>query len=205
MKSSACFLPLLRMLWSPRSSVESLSRTRRTRFLTLRFARRFPTLYLSDPPIIAGMYNGTVLDHYNNPRNLGEIEGADGVGIYMSDYCGDITKFWIRVSGGRITEATYRTQGCAAAVACGSVLTGLVRGRTVEEALRMTKDDIVSALNGLPERKIHCSVLADDSMKDAVRDYLTRNDLPVPRELVEKHERITPLIEEMRERGYVLI
>lgn len=151
------------------------------------------------------MYNETVLDHYNDPRNLGEIEGADGVGIYMSDYCGDITKFWIRVSGGRITDATYRTQGCAAAVACGSVLTGLVRGMTIEEALRMTKDDIVSALYGLPERKIHCSVLAEDAMKDAVRDYLTRNDLPVPRELVEKHERITPLIEEMRERGYVLI
>lgn len=151
------------------------------------------------------MYNETVLDHYNDPRNLGEIEGADGVGIYMSDYCGDITKFWVRVSGGRITEATYRTQGCAAAVACGSVLTELVRGRTVEEALRLTKDDIVSALNGLPEQKIHCSVLADDSMKDAVRDYLTRNDLPVPLELVEKHERIMPLIEEMKERGYVLI
>jgi nitrogen fixation NifU-like protein len=151
------------------------------------------------------MYNETVLDHYNNPRNIGEIEDADGVGIYMSDYCGDITKFWIRVSGGRITEARYRTQGCAAAIACGSILTELVRDMTVEEALRLTKDDIVSELNGLPEQKIHCSVLADDSMKDAVRDHLARNHLPVPGELVEKHERIMPLIEEMRERGYVLI
>jgi nitrogen fixation NifU-like protein len=151
------------------------------------------------------MYNETVLDHYNNPRNLGEIEDADGVGIYMSEYCGDITKFWIRVSGGRITDARYRTQGCAAVIACGSVLTELVRGMTVEEALRLTKDDIVSALNGLPEQKIHCSVLADDSMKDAVRDYLAKNNLPVPGELIEKHDRIMPLIEEMRERGYVLI
>jgi nitrogen fixation NifU-like protein len=151
------------------------------------------------------MYNETVLDHYNNPRNIGEIEDADGVGIYMSDYCGDITKFWIRVSGGRITDARYRTQGCAAAVACGSVLTELVRGMTVEEALRLTKDDVVSALNGLPEQKIHCSVLADDSMKDAVRDYLAKNNLPVPGELFEKHDRIMPLIEEMRQRGYVLI
>jgi nitrogen fixation NifU-like protein len=98
------------------------------------------------------MYNETVLDHYNDPRNLGEIEDADGVGIYMSDYCGDITKFWIRVSGGRITEATYRTQGCAAAIACGSVLTELIRGRTVDEALRLTKDDIVSAR---PRRRLH--------------------------------------------------
>lgn len=151
------------------------------------------------------MYNETVLDHYNNPRNLGEIEDADGVGIYMSDYCGDITKFWIRVSGGRITDARYRTQGCAAAIACGSVLTELVRGRTIEEALRMTKDDIVSTLNGLPEQKIHCSVLADDSMKDAVRDYLAKNNLPVPGELVEKNDRIMPLIDEMGQRGYVLI
>jgi nitrogen fixation NifU-like protein len=151
------------------------------------------------------MYNETVLDHYNNPRNLGEIENADGVGIHMSDYCDDITKFWIRVSGGRITDARYRTQGCAAAIACGSVLTELVRGMTVEKAQRLTKDDIVSALNGLPEQKIHCSVLADDSMKDAVRNYLAKNNLPVPGELVEKHDRIMPLIEEMRQRGYVLI
>lgn len=151
------------------------------------------------------MYNETVLKHYNDPRNVGEIEDADGVGVYMSDYCGDITKFWIRVSEGRIKDAKYRTQGCAASIACGSVLTELVKEKTVEEALRITKDDIVNALDGLPEQKIHCSVLADDSLKDAIRDYLTRNGLPVRRELVEKHERMKPLIEEMRQRGYVLI
>ena len=151
------------------------------------------------------MYNATVLEHYNNPRNVGEIEDADGVGIYMSDYCGDITKFWIKVDGGRITDAKYRTQGCAASIACGSVLTELVKGMTVEEALGITKDDIVSTLNGLPEYKIHCSVLADDSLKDAIRDYLARNNLLVPRELAEKNERMRPLIEGMRQRGYVLI
>jgi nitrogen fixation NifU-like protein len=151
------------------------------------------------------MYNATVLKHYNNPRNVGEIEEADGVGIYMSDYCGDITKFWIKVDGGRITGAKYRTQGCAASIACGSVLTELVRGKTVEAALGITKDDIVSALDGLPERKIHCSVLADDALKDAIRDYLARNNLSVPKELAEKNERMKPLIEGMRQRGYVLI
>lgn len=151
------------------------------------------------------MYNETVIEHYNNPRNVGEIEDADGVGVYMSDYCGDITKFWIRVSEGRITEARYRTQGCAAAIACGSILTEIVKERTIEEALRITKDDIVNAVNGLPEQKIHCSILADDSLKDAIRDYLTRKGMPVPSELVEKNERIKPLIEEMRQRGYVLI
>jgi len=151
------------------------------------------------------MYSQIVLEHYKNPRNVGEIENADGIGIYMSDFCGDITKFWIRVSEGRIVNAKYRTQGCAASIACGSVLTELVRNRTVEEALRITKDDIVSTLNGLPEQKIHCSVLADDALRDAIRDYLSRNNLPVPQELTEKHKRMKPLIEEMRQRGYILI
>ena len=151
------------------------------------------------------MYSQIVLEHYKNPRNVGEIENADGIGIYMSDFCGDITKFWIKVSEGRIVDAKYRTQGCAASIACGSVLTELVRNRTVEEALRITKDDIVSALNGLPEQKIHCSVLADDALRDAIRDYLSRNNLPVPQELTEKHERMKPLIEEMRQKGYILI
>ncbi len=151
------------------------------------------------------MYSQIVLEHYKNPRNVGEIENADGIGIYMSDFCGDITKFWIKVSEGRIVDARYRTQGCAASIACGSILTELVKNRTVEEALRITKDDIVSALNGLPEQKIHCSVLADDALRDAIRDYLSRNNLPVPQELTEKHERMKPLIEEMRQKGYILI
>ena len=151
------------------------------------------------------MYNETVLQHFRNPRNVGEIEDADGIGIYMSDFCGDITKFWIRVSEGKITDATYKTQGCAAAIACGSVLTDLVKSKTIEKALQITKDDIISALNGLPEQKIHCSVLADDSLKDAIREYLSRNNLLIPQELVEKHDKIKPLIEEMKQRGYLLI
>lgn len=151
------------------------------------------------------MYNETVLRHYRNPNNVGSIENADGVGIYMSDFCGDITKFWIKVEEGRIVDAEYMTQGCAASIACGSVLTEFVKNKTVEDALRITKDDIVSALNGLPEQKIHCSVLADDSLKEAIRDYLTRNNLSVPKELTEKHERIKPLLEEMKQRGYILI
>lgn len=123
----------------------------------------------------------------------------------MSDFCGDITKFWLRVSEGNITDAKYMTQGCAASIACGSVLTELVKSKTIEEALQITKDDIISALNGLPEQKIHCSVLADDTLKDAIRDYLSRNNLSIPQELVEKHDKIKPLIEVMKKKGYVLI
>ena len=151
------------------------------------------------------MYNETVLRHYREPMNVGEIENADGVGIYMSVFCGDITMVWIRVAEGKVTDAKYRTQGCAASIVCGSVLTELVRNKTVEEALRIKKDDIVSALDGLPEQKIHCSVLADDCLKDAMRDYLVRNKLPVRQELIEKHERIKPRPEEMKQRGYILI
>jgi nitrogen fixation NifU-like protein len=83
--------------------------------------------------------------HFRNPMNVGEIQDAAGMEIYMSDFCGDITKFWIRVSKSKITNAKYRTQGCAASIACGSVLTDLVKGKTIEEALQITKDDIISA------------------------------------------------------------
>jgi len=151
------------------------------------------------------VYNEIVLEHYRNPRNLGEIQNGDGVGIYVSDFCGDITKFWIKVAEGRIKDAKYKTQGCAASVACGSVLTELVKNRTIEEALNITKDAILAELHGLPKHKIHCSMLAEDAFKDAIRDYLTRNNLPVPRELVEKHGRIKPLLEDVRKKGYVLI
>jgi nitrogen fixation NifU-like protein len=151
------------------------------------------------------MYNETVMEHYKNPRNVGEIDSADGIGIYMSDFCGDITKFWVKISEGKINAATYKTQGCVASIACGSVLTELIKSKTVNEALQVTKDDIVSALGGLPEQKIHCSVLADDALKDALRDYLSRNNLPIPQELIEKNEKMKPLLEEMREKGYILI
>ncbi len=151
------------------------------------------------------MYNETVLQHYRNPRNVGEIENADGIGIYMSDFCGDITKFWIRVVEDRITDAKYKTQGCAASIACGSVLTELVKNRSIEEALKITKDDVLTSLGGLPEQKIHCSMLAEDSLKDAIRDYLSRNDLPVPQDLVEKRERLKPLLEEMKKKGHILV
>ncbi len=151
------------------------------------------------------MYNKTVLKHYMNPSNVGEIVFADGIGIYMSDFCGDITKFWIRVEDNKIVEVKYKTQGCAAAVACGSVLSELAKNKTIDEVLKITKDDIIGALDGLPEQKIHCSVLADDALKDAILDYLSKNGLPVPKEIVEKHEKIMPLLREMKQKGYILI
>jgi len=96
------------------------------------------------------MYNEKVLDHYRNPRNIGEIQDADGLGIYVSESCGDITKFWIKVKENRIVDAKFKTQGCAASIASGSMLTEMVIGKTLEEAQKTTKDNVVSALDGLP-------------------------------------------------------
>jgi nitrogen fixation NifU-like protein len=123
----------------------------------------------------------------------------------MSEFCGDITKFWIKIENNRIVDIKFRTQGCAAAVACGSVLTELTKNKTVDEVLQIIKDEIVSALNGLPEQKIHCSVLADDTLKQAIGDYLSKNGLPVPKEIAEKHKKISPLLKELKQKGYILI
>ena len=151
------------------------------------------------------MYNEKVLEHYHNPKNVGEIKNADGIGIYMSGSCGDITKFWIKVDQEKIIDAKYMTQGCAASIACGSALTELIRNKTIDEALKLTQNDLLTALGGLPEPKVHCSMLADDALKDAIRDYLTRNNLPVPQKLVKKHEALMPQIRELEKKGYLVI
>lgn len=151
------------------------------------------------------MYNEKVLDHNRKPRSVGEISNADGVGIYMSDFCGDITKFWIKVTDNRITDVKYKTQGCAASIACGSVLTEIVMGKTLDEAVMITKQDVLVALGGLPEPKIHCSMLAIDALKDAIYDYSVKNNKPVPQELIDKHEQLKPQIQELQKKGYILI
>jgi len=151
------------------------------------------------------MYNPKVLEHYHNPRNVGEIEKADGVGAYLSDFCGDITKFWIKVQGDKIVDVKFKTQGCAASIASGSILTELVKGKTIEEVLRTTKEDVAGALGGLPEQKIHCSLLATDALCDAIYDYLSKNRLPVPKELSEKHDKIKLELQRLKDMGYMLI
>ena len=149
------------------------------------------------------MYNENVLEHYHNPKNVGEIKNADGIGIYMSGSCGDITKFWIKVDQEKITDAKYETQGCAASIACGSALTELIKNKTIDEVLNLTKNDLLIALDGLPEPKVHCSMLADDALKDAIRDYLTRKNQPVPQELIKKHEELMPKIRELEKKGVI--
>lgn len=120
------------------------------------------------------MYSQIVMDHFSNPRNVGEIPDADGVGELGSPVCGDMMKIYIKVEDGRIVDIKFRTFGCGAAIASSSIATELVKSKTIEEALALTKDEIVKALGGLPEAKIHCSVLATDALQKAIDDYRSK-------------------------------
>ena len=119
------------------------------------------------------MYSDKVLDHFNNPRNVGEIEDADGVGEVGNAVCGDIMKMWIKVDeNGIITDAKFKTFGCAAAVATSSIATEMIKGRPVDEARKITNQVIADALDGLPPQKLHCSVLAADALNRAIDHYM---------------------------------
>lgn len=120
------------------------------------------------------MYSQIVMDHFSNPRNVGDMADADGVGELGSPVCGDMMKVYIKVEEGRIVDVKFRTFGCGAAIASSSIATEMVKGRAIEEALALTKDDIVQALGGLPEAKIHCSVLATDAIQKAIEDYRSK-------------------------------
>lgn len=117
------------------------------------------------------MYNDTVMEHFNNPRNVGESARKDGVGQVQSPACGDTTFIYLDVEDGVIQDVKFKTFGCAAAIASSSVLTELAKGLTLEEAKKITNDQLVDALGGLPPVKIHCSVLAADALHEAIADY----------------------------------
>jgi nitrogen fixation NifU-like protein len=115
--------------------------------------------------------NPLVLDHFLNPRNVGDLPHADGVGEAGAVACGDVVRMSIRVANGRITEARFRTYGCGTAIACSSMATELILGRSIEEAARLSNEEVSSAFGGLPATKAHCTVLAEEAVKAAVADY----------------------------------
>ena len=123
------------------------------------------------------MYSEKVMDHFANPRNVGEIENASGVGEVGNAKCGDIMKMYLKIENDIIVDVKFKTFGCGAAVATSSMATEMIKGKTVDEALTLTNKAVVEALDGLPPAKIHCSVLAEEAVKSAVWDYYKKNGI----------------------------
>jgi nitrogen fixation NifU-like protein len=126
-------------------------------------------------PMTTETYSPTVLDHFNNPRNAGELERPDGVGVRTNPVCGDTMQLMIRVVNGRIADARWKTVGCPAAIATSSIATELIAGRTLDDVLGLTKEQIADAAGGLPRSKLHCSVLAADALRAAIADYRSKS------------------------------
>jgi len=120
-------------------------------------------------------YSEKVMDHFLNPRNVGEVENANGVGQVGNPVCGDVMRISIRVENGVIEDIRFRTFGCAAAIATSSMVTEMVKGKAIEEALQISNRAVAQALGGLPAQKMHCSNLAADALKKAIEDYLSRH------------------------------
>ncbi|MEK7365421.1 MAG: Fe-S cluster assembly scaffold protein NifU, partial [Candidatus Deferrimicrobiota bacterium] len=119
----------------------------------------------------AGPYSEKVMDHFMNPRNVGEIESADGVGEVGNPACGDMMRLYLKIDEGKVVDAKFRTFGCGAAIASSSMLTEMIKGKTVDEARAITNLHVADALDGLPAVKIHCSVMAEQAVKSALDDY----------------------------------
>ena len=124
------------------------------------------------------MYSEKVMDHFTNPRNVGDMEDADGVGIEGNPTCGDTMKISIKVKDNRIVDAKFKTFGCGSAIAVSSMVTEMVKGKTLEEALAISKETVADALGGLPPQKMHCSNLGADALKKAIEDYKSKHPAP---------------------------
>ncbi len=131
-------------------------------------------------------YSEKVVDHYTNPRNVGKIEDASGVGEVGNPVCGDIMKMYLKIENDVIVDVKFKTFGCGAAIATSSISTEMIKGKTVEEALKLKNSDVVEALDGLPPVKIHCSLLAEEAIHEAVADYYRKQGTMTEEEIVKK-------------------
>ena len=123
------------------------------------------------------LYSEKVMDHFRNPRNVGVIENADGVGEVGNAKCGDIMKIYLKIDDDTITDVKFETFGCGSAIASSSMATELIKGKPVSEALQLTNRAVAEALDGLPAHKLHCSVLAEEAIKSALKDYYDKNNI----------------------------
>ncbi len=122
------------------------------------------------------LYSEKVMEHFKNPRNVGEMENPSGIGYVGNPICGDIMELYIKVKDDIIVDAKFKTFGCGAAIATSSMVTEIVKGKTVEEALKISNRAVAEALGGLPPVKMHCSILAEDALKSAIEDYLNKKN-----------------------------
>ena len=128
------------------------------------------------------LYSEKVMDHFQNPRNVGKLDDADGIGEVGNAKCGDIMRMYIKVENNIITDVKFNTFGCGSAIATSSMATELIKGRPIEEALELSNKAVVEALDGLPAYKLHCSVLAEQAVRAAVIDYYEKNNIPYDKE-----------------------
>ena len=139
-------------------------------------------------------YSEKVMDHFTNPRNVGEIENADGVGVVGNAKCGDIMKMYLKIDdNGIITDVKFKTYGCGAAIATSSMATELIKGKTIDEALKLTNKAVMEALDGLPPVKVHCSLLAEEAIHAALWDYAEKKGMKIeglekPKSDISEHE-----------------
>lgn len=132
------------------------------------------------------MYTEKVMELFMNPKNVGRIEDADGIGEVGNPVCGDVMKIYLKIKDDRIVDVKFETFGCAAAIATSSMVTEMVKGKTLDEALKVTNKDVAEALGGLPPQKLHCSLLAEEGIKAAIEDYLSKKDKTKKQESGEK-------------------
>ena len=130
-------------------------------------------------------YSEKVMDHFMNPRNVGEIPDASGIGTVGNPICGDIMKMYLKIENNIITDVKFKTFGCGAAVATSSMVTEMVKGKTIEEALKITNKAVAEALGGLPAIKMHCSILAEEALRSALNDYYVKQGKEPPFKLSE--------------------
>ena len=123
------------------------------------------------------LYSDIVMDHFMHPRNVGEIENPDGVGQVVNAKCGDMMKMYLKIRDNVIQDVKFETFGCGSAIASSSMATEMIKGKTIDEALAVTNRQVVDALGGLPAHKLHCSVLAEESIKSAIKDYYDRHGI----------------------------
>ena len=126
------------------------------------------------------MYSEKVMEHFTNPKNVGEIENADGIGEVGNAKCGDIMRMYLKIDDDVITDIKFKTFGCGSAIASSSMATEMIKGKTIHEALALTNTAVVEALDGLPPVKVHCSVLAEQAVKAALVDYAQKNNIVIP-------------------------